>query len=81
MLKEIAKVLIGALIAEMIFFVWLISQNILPVNFWFLEIGFISSIIIILTDFTLIILFSYYAWIRKPKIKKEKDIGASKNID
>ena len=73
MLKEIAKVLVGVLIAEMFFFIWLIARDMLPIDILGMEVGFTVSMITILTDFTLVILLSYYAWIRKPAQKKTSE--------
>lgn len=81
MLKEIAKVLVGVLIAEMFFFIWLIAGNMLPISIWSLEVGFAVSIIIILTDFTLAILLSYYAWIKKPNQKKASEVKEEVNLE
>jgi len=80
--KEVAKVLIGILIAEMIFFIWLVARNMLPIELLGMEFGFVVSMIVVLTDFTLVILLSYYAWLRKPKKenmpKLEKEVTDTK---
>jgi hypothetical protein len=74
MLKDIAKVLVGATITEMGWNIWLIAENMLPVRFLGLEFAFASIMAAILVNFSVALLLIYYAWLRKPKQKAEKII-------
>jgi len=71
MLKDIAKVLIGIVFSDMVVGVWIMSTNMLPMRFFGLEWGFLSTMFAVLADFVVLILLIYYAWVRKPRQKKE----------
>ncbi|HRY59858.1 MAG TPA: hypothetical protein P5096_00570 [Patescibacteria group bacterium] len=78
MLKDIAKVLVGALITKMCFLIWLIAANMLPIQFLGLDWNFTPIMISILTEFIVAILLIYYAWIRKPKINYQENKESTK---
>jgi len=72
MLKDIVKVLVGAVITEMGWNIWLLAENMTPVKFMGLEFGFASIMAAVLVNFALLIVFVYYAWFWKGKKKEEQ---------
>jgi hypothetical protein len=69
MLKDIAKVLVGATATEMGWNIWLLAENMTPVKFMGLEFGFTSIMAAVLVNFALLIVFVYCAWFWKKKKK------------
>lgn len=67
--KDIAKVLVGIVLSDMLVGAWLIAADMLPVRFFGLEWGFPSVMIAILVEFIILILLVYYSWFWKKKIK------------
>ena len=71
MLKDITKVLVGVFISDMIANIWFIGADMLPINLFGVQYGFTVAMIIILTDFAVLILLIYYSWFWKKKVKKD----------
>ena len=75
MLKDIAKILVGATATEMGWNIWLIAENMTPVRFLGLEFGFISIMLAIMVNFIFFVLAIYYAWFwKKTKAVKKEEI-------
>ena len=73
MLKDIAKVLVGIIFADMLMGVWLVSANMLPIIFLGLEWSFAATMFAIAAEFIILILLIYYSWFWKAKEKKIKN--------
>lgn len=69
MLKDIAKVLVGALATKMAVLMWMIAANMLPIKFLGLDWDFPSIMASILTEFLILILCVYFAWFWKTNNK------------
>ncbi|MDD5731547.1 MAG: hypothetical protein PHU42_01520 [Patescibacteria group bacterium] len=74
MLKDIAKVLVGATLTEMGWNIWLLAENMTPVKFMGLEFGFGSIMAAVLVNFLICILLVYYSWFWKAKEKENNAV-------
>lgn len=71
MLKDFAKVLFGFILGDMLLGIFLIAGDALPIDIFGMKWSFAPTMIAILTEFVILILLAYYAWIRNPGKKKE----------